>query len=160
MSAAKRDREPRSAVIPLTRQVRAGGNPESLETQTIAWHFHRMDWEHTRWGFKNLRPPHWHELLIQLRSLEGLTWAKLKEQCGGRGQSGGTNHHSLEPDDLCKGAKDRLMELNLDDLDVIFSLRLSNTLRLYGIRDGRVLRLLWYDQYHGTRNAVYLTKNV
>jgi hypothetical protein len=159
MSPAKWKREPKSAIIPLTRQIRSDVNPESLETQTIAWHFHRIDWEHGQWGFRNLRPPHWRELLKHLVSLEGLTWAKLKEQCGGRGKSGGTNHHSLELDELCRDAQARLIELNLDDYDLIFSLRLSNTLRLYGIRDGRVLRLLWYDQHHGSKNAVYLTKN-
>jgi hypothetical protein len=130
-----------------------------LETQTIAWHFHRIDWSHLQWGFRNLRPPDWRELLTHLVALEGLTWARLKEQCGGRGRGGGTNHHSLELDALCKGAQQRLIELNLDDSDVVFSLRLSNTLRLYGIRDGRVLRLLWYDAHHGTKNAVYITKD-
>jgi hypothetical protein len=152
-------RQPKTALLPLGKQVRSAFDPESAETQTIAWHFHQLDWHHDRWGFGKLKPPHWTRLLRSLVSLEGLTWAKLKEQCGGRGGGGGTNHHSLALDELCKDARDRLLELKLDECDVIFSLRLTNTLRIYGIREGRVLSLVWYDPNHGGKHAVYLTKN-
>ena len=37
-----------------------------------------------------------------------------------------------------------------------FSLRLTATTRIYGIRDRRALKLLWYDPHHGTTaRAVY-----
>lgn len=155
MAAGKQKREPKSAVVPFSRKVRVAEDPDSLETQTISWHFHRLDWEHAQWGFKLLRPTQWRDLLSHLVSFEGLTWAEIKQQSGGR--SHGTNHHSLYVSDLCKDAQDRLLELRLEEYDVIFSLRLTNTLRIYGIRDGRVLRLIWWDQYHGTRNGVYIT---
>lgn len=160
MPASKDDREPKSAVTPLTRQVRTDADPEKLESQTLAWHFHRLDWEHLRWGFKQLGPTQWRDLLNHLISFEGLTWAKLKEQSGGRGKGGGTNHHTLDIGDLCRDAQNRLVDLRLDEYDGVFSLRLGNCLRLYGIRDDRVFRLLWWDCHHGSKHAVYLTKNV
>jgi len=85
-----------------------------------------------------------------------MSWSELKQAAGGR--SSGTNNHSLPVDEFVKKAKKRLEELKLDDHDELFSLRLNNTLRLYGIRDGRVLRFVWHDPHHGTDNGAYPTK--
>lgn len=76
-----------------------------------------------------------------------MTWAELLNAAGGR--SAGTNHHPLPLDDLSKTAQERLVALKLDDADSIFSLRLTATIRVYGIRDGRVFKALWYDKHHG-----------
>jgi hypothetical protein len=76
-----------------------------------------------------------------------MTWGELRGAAGGK--SSGTNHHSLPLDALSKSAQVRLSELSLDDVDAVFSLRLTGTIRVYGIKDGRVLRVLWYDKYHG-----------
>lgn len=79
----------------------------------------------------------------------------MKETSGGR--SAGTNHHNLALEGFTRDAKKRLIELKLDDISELFSLRLSNTIRIYGIKDGRVLKILWYDQYHGSKNGAYPT---
>ncbi len=47
----------------------------------------------------------------------------------------------------------------LHDAYLTMRLKIEDVFEHYGIRDERVLRLLWYDQHHGTKNAVYLTKN-
>jgi hypothetical protein len=151
MAIAKHLRQPKLGGQPETRQVKLGADPESLETQTIAWHFHRLDWNHEKWGWQ-LKAPIWKQILLKLISFEGLTWAILKEQAGGRKR--GTNHHSLKISDLTKAARDRITQLRLDQYDKIFSLRVSGTVRIYGIRDGRVMRLLWYDKCHGTKDEV------
>ena len=44
----------------------------------------------------------------------------------------------------------------MDDIDSIVSFRINATIRMYGIRDGRALRILWYDPWHDRRDrAVY-----
>lgn len=145
-------RTPKVAVNPPSKQIKIADDPESGDKTTIAWHFHRLDDPHPTWGWDLLEAKHWRRVLRHLRSFEGLTWAKLKEQAGGR--SRGTNHHSIPTDELAKDARDRLIELRMDDCSMFFSLRLENTLRVYGIRDGRVLQLLWYDKHHGTKGGV------
>lgn len=155
MAVEKDFRHPKLGGQPETRQVKIGADPESLETQTIAWHFHRIDRIHPHWGWQ-LNPETWGTILQHLISFEGLTWAKLKEQSGGRRV--GTNHHSIKIAELNRAARERIAELRLDDYDTVFSLRISNTVRIYGVRDGRVLVLVWYDDCHGTRNEVCPTR--
>lgn len=115
--------------------------------------------DHKLWGWNKLTPKLWfRQILPALKAIEGMTWASLKGAAGGRAQ--GTNHHSLSVDECTKTARDRLVVLRLDDYDQIFSLRLANTVRIYGIRDGRALRIIWHDPYHGeNRRAVYPVKN-
>lgn len=135
-----------------SRQIKTGGDPESTEKDTIAWHFHRLDRVHEDWGWDKLRAPQWKDVLRHLVSLEGLTWASLKQQAGGR--RAGTNHHSLELSALPNETRKRWAALRLDDFDTVFSLRISNTLRLYGVRDGRVLQFVWHDPHHGSKRGV------
>jgi len=150
------NRTPKFGGVPRSREIRQGGNPDSFETQTISWHFHQIDQNHDLWGWAKLKAKDWKLILAELMSLETMTWAKLKEAAGGRNH--GTNHHSLPTEKFCKRARERLAEKHLEEYEEIFSLRLSNTLRLYGIRDGRVLRIIWHDPYHGTDNGAYPLK--
>jgi hypothetical protein len=157
MSSSPERQSPKTNFDPPKEQIKLGGDPDAFEKQTIAWHFHRLDRLHTEWGWDKLSAKQWKLMLQHLVSLEGLTWAALKAQAGGRKQ--GTNHHSLAVAGFTKSARDRLKELKLDDYDTIFSMRLSNTLRIYGIRDGRVLQLVWHDPHHGSKNGCYPTKS-
>src|ERR1039458_2831308 len=78
---------------PATQKIKLGGNPDSLDAETIAWHFHRLDREHEDWGWDKLKAGQWRGILQELVSLEGLTWAEIKSQAGGK--TNGTNHHSI-----------------------------------------------------------------
>lgn len=129
------------------RQIKTGGDPSSFDKETIAWQFFRLDRSHALWGWE-IPASQWKDILRHLVSFEGLTWANIKEQSGGRRR--GTNHHPIEISKFNRSAQNRLEELGLDDYETIFSLRITNTLRLYGIRDGRVFQIVWRDPYHGS----------
>lgn len=149
-------RKVKTPYTPPGRQARAKEDPGSTEAQTPAWQFHRCDEEHGLWGWGKLSPEKRQRIISgHLVHFEKLTWAKLKEQAGGR--STGTNHHSLQIENFSPEAKARLSELHLEDYDELFSLRLMNTIRLYGIREGRVLRFVWHDPHHGSTRAAYPT---
>ena len=155
MAAVHNNLYPRANFAPK-RTIKYGGKPESTETETITWQFHRLDMEHKLWGWNKLNADDLNEILSALKSFEGLTWAKLKEQAGGK--KNGTNHHSIYMDDFSKEAKTRISDLHLEEYDELFSLRIKNTTRLYGIRDGRALKLVWHDPHHfqGSPKAAYL----
>jgi hypothetical protein len=155
MAIPTANRQPRSQEFPA-RQVKNGGDPDSFDKETIAWQFYRQDRLHLKWGWDKLPAKDWRQILAELKSLEGLTWAKIKEQAGGR--KNGTNSHTLEMKDFTKDARDRITDLHLDQFERLFSLRLKNTLRLYGVREGRVLQLVWHDPFHGSSNGCYPTK--
>jgi len=157
MAVDRQNRHPRLGATPLEKQIKIGADPESLDRETIGWQFHRMDQSHERWclGLRT-KASIWRSILQKLIALEGMTWASIKEASGGRRH--GTNHHSLKIAELHAEARKRIKELHLEQYDTVFSLRLTNTIRLYGIRDGRIMRLLWYDPCHGTTNGVCPTK--
>lgn len=168
---AKQNHTPSTKVEPLrqvrvgatlqSKQVKTGGSPEeaqgSSNAQTPAWQFRSLDQQHPDWGWKNLQPNKWREVLQHLHDFEGMTWGDIIAQSGGRAH--GTNHHPLPVDGLTKEAQDRLVELGHDDIDEVFSFRITNTLRLYGIREDRTLRIIWRDPHHGTKRACWLTRS-
>ena len=86
-----------------------------------------------------------------------MTWAEIMRATGGRTR--GNNSHFVQAEKLTRQAKARLAEVG-EEREELFSLRLTATTRIYGIRDGRALKLLWYDPYHGTNaQAVYPVRN-
>jgi hypothetical protein len=157
----KENRVPKLREAPANREVRVGGSPESAQqtsdTKTPAWQFSRIDERHADWGWKNLTPAQWRDVLTHLKSFEGLTWAGIQAQAGGRKH--GNNSHPLDVSDLTASAQNRLAEIGLEEVDKVFSLRLTNTLRVYGIREDRTLRILWRDPHHGTKRGCCPTKN-
>ena len=96
--------------------------------------------------------------MSKLQNFESMTWEEIMKATGGRDK--GTNSHFVEVGKLTNNAKKRLAEIEQDDVSQLFSLRLDNKKRIYGIHDRRALKLLWYDSYHGNNNkAVYPLKD-
>lgn len=77
-------------------------------------------------------------VLTKLKSFERMNWQELRND----------GSHSVPTFNLIKDARDRLEQLHLDDYDEIYSLRLTGTQRIYGIKDGGVIRILWWDPIH------------
>ena len=78
------------------------------------------------------------DVLRKLGSFEGMTWVELRQ----------AGCHEIAVNDLIKTAQDRLQEIRQDDLDTLFSLRISGKVRVWAIKNGNVLRLLWLDLEH------------
>lgn len=158
MSKSKRDKgSPKSAYTPSGKEVRIRENPSSTDHETPAWQFHRCDEDHTSWGWSKLDAEARLKVIKGLCAFEQMTWTALKSQSGGKAAGRGTNHHLLPINNFTKDAKNRLQLLKLDDIDELFSLRIGNTVRLYGIKDGRVLRFVWHDPHHGSKEGAYPT---
>jgi hypothetical protein len=81
------------------------------------------------------------EILGKLCELEALNWNEIlvirKKQ-----------NHEVDVGDLCKVARDRLIEIELDDIESLVSLHLSGAERVWGIREKSILKLLWWDPNH------------
>ena len=61
---------------------------------------------------------------------------------------GKKQNHSVAIAQLSKETQKRLVEINIIDIDELFSLRLSGRERIWGILDKGVLNLLWWDPNH------------
>ena len=154
---ARQDKHAKLRVPPKDEKkprIAKGGFPSRQEYETVAWRFGIADLD-GRWGWRTAAGRDWwEEILPKLQAFEKMTWQEIMRASGGRRR--GSNSHSVKVEKLSREAKHRLAELNQDDVSELFSLRLDSTKRIYGIRDGRVLKLLWYDPYHGENaRAVY-----
>lgn len=159
MARSKDGKRPKlGAAVTGGKSVRIKTDPSNFDTETLCWQIRKADWEHPEWGWSTLDPHVWDaEIRRYLSDFESMTWAELRGATGGK--ASGTNHHAIPVEDLCKDAQDRLMALGLDDIDSVFSLRVTGTIRVYGHKSGRVFRILWYDRNHGDpRKAVCPSK--
>ena len=152
-------KQPSARTLPLGgREVRLHRDPSSNERETIVWGFRIADKEGS-WGWRNVAARvWWDEILPKLQEFESMTWAEIMQASGGRTR--GNNSHPVRVENLTRQAKARLAEIGQEDVSELFSLRLAATTRIYGVRDGRALKLLWYDPYHGMNaQAVYPVRN-
>ena len=130
------------------------GFPDNKDLETVVWQFGIADLEGA-WGWKTTAGRDWWKVILpKLKEFETMTWGEIMSAAGGRKE--GNNHHPVEVKKLTQQARSRLAEIQQDDISELFSLRLGSKKRIYGIRDRRTLKLLWYDPYHGdNRRAVY-----
>ena len=78
-----------------------------------------------------------------------MTWQEILGAAGGRNR--GNNSHEISRDKFKRDVERRLRERNVL-ADTLFSLRLDAGTRLYGVREGRCLRIVFFDPYHKDRN--------
>lgn len=83
----------------------------------------------------------------KLISFSNMTWSEIMRQTHDKGKS---SNHFLDVDGMSKEARSRyeFMQFVGKYDEQVFSLRLNNTTRVIGIRDGRIFHVVWYDENH------------
>ncbi len=120
-------------------EVRIADDVQSDNRRKISWQLGIFDWDGP-WGrqsFNGNDPAGF--IAEHIKSFESMSWNELPNK----------QHHSIDVSSLNKCAQDQLVNLQQEDIDQIFSLRLKGAHRLYGIKDGSVFKALWYDVDHG-----------
>src|SRR5690242_3000238 len=90
------------------------------------------------WGWNKFDPLLMQDFLQKIFDSQKLTWQILRDN----------GSHLVQIDNLCAKARKRLFELRKDDCDELFSLRITGCKRIWGIKDGNILWLLWWDPDH------------
>ena len=137
-----RKKQPRiqESFSPGGRQPQVGREPINNNSETPVWSIRLFDLNGP-WGRTQIRPEHlWDSIFVKLKDYESMTWGSILQDKH--------DNHSVGTADLSKDARQRLEFLKLDDRDHLFRLRLNGTQRVWGIRDGRVMMLLWWDPDH------------
>lgn len=150
---------PKYAHNPKYREAIISCDPGSFDKRKPRIQFDLLDFDHEYWGWNHLSKEQHIEFLKFIQSIEKITWAEIKQTAGGK--SKGTNHHALEIEKFSPLAKQRIQQLNFDSLlgDTLFSLRINNITRLYGLREDFYFRPIWYDPFHNDKNkAAYPCK--
>jgi hypothetical protein len=78
-------------------------------------------------------------LVSKLQSFGTMSWAEVE---------GKTGSHFVSVEAFSSNAQNRLSALNQEDIDSLFSLRITGKERLWGIRDRAMLKLIWWDPEH------------
>jgi hypothetical protein len=79
------------------------------------------------------------DLIGKLQEYESMHWADVE---------GPTGSHFVPVENFSPDAQRRLEEINQNDVESLFSLRMKGKERLWGLRDRAVLRLIWWDPDH------------
>ena len=122
--------------------------PDSAMQQHPSWNFVACDTEPSiQWSFckDRLADDFWDTIFPKLQDFERMTLADIF--IDGKKQNHGIDVASLSP-----LAKKRLDELHIE-AESLHSLRLGGKLRLYGILNGAVFSVIWYDDDHGDNST-------
>lgn len=133
----KRDKQAKYAVEPEPVKKAKFSEPGFDDGHPLAWRFSGSD----RGGpFRWMIPDDakFRDVIEKLYEFEGKNWNEIT-----RGGS-----HTIAVSDLCDAAKKRLEEIKRDDLDELLSLRLTGPNRVWCIKDGHIMRVLWWDAEH------------
>ena len=138
--AKKGGRVPKFAALPdSNRRARIAQEPgESY----FGWRSDSLDFGGP-WGWHRAHPCHVHQAIIPiLQAAEQRTWTDV---LAGK-STGGANEVPVGK--LHREAQNRLSLLQIDE-DNLFEFKVDHKLqRVWGIRDGRYFRLLWWDPKH------------
>ncbi len=116
----------------------------TTDSETLVWSFDKIDINgHFHFNCDRLDMKH-RDLLYYIFQYSARTWGSIKRDTHDDGKS---KHHFLNYDKLSSHAKDRIAFMQIED-DNIYSLALTNKLRIIGQRDGRVFRAIWFDPEH------------
>ena len=136
---AKRNKKPSRAEHPtVSGKKPRGGSFINVKASNFRWRTSNADhdgpfgWEATT--IRHLLE----EIVPKLHHFETMTWSQIE----------GANSHFVAFEDLCKEARDRLGTLDMENIENLFSLRLSGRERVWGHREGETFQVLWWDPEH------------
>lgn len=90
------------------------------------------------WGWEGISALKLKEIFSKIFACQKLTWQDLRTK----------GSHLVDLKDLSSKAQKRLEKIEKDDQDQLYSLRLSGKERIWGIKDGNIFSLLWWDPNH------------
>lgn len=111
------------------------------DDEQFRWRTDLVEWE-GEWGWHKATPQDLMKKVIPtLHDNESCTWAQL---------GGGSRHnHFISVDVIDAVARKRLEKVWMEDLpDKLVSLHIAGKTRVWGVRQGRICRLLWWDPEH------------
>ena len=140
MARGKSRKKPSSKTDPSPEKAPRGkGKVEDIRSKLIVWHIGRIDRDGP-WGWENIEPQElWDNIHSKMSNFESMTWGEVMR---------GGAHHPVSVEGIIPDARRRLEEIGQDDVDELFSLRLSGRERIYGIRVEHVFKVLWWDPEH------------
>jgi len=128
-------KQPRAIAAPTADRIPRAITPD--ENGRPSFRADRMDVDGP-WHWGNLESIHLQAFLQKIFDSQHLTWQELHEK----------GCHSVCVSELVSDAQKRLQKIGQDDLDELYSLRLTGKQRVWGIKERNIFWLLWWDPTH------------
>lgn len=142
MGRKKKPKKPTHKKFPEINKVPRGiEKVEQIGEEYPSWHLRILD-RNGDWGWEGIdERTIWKDIHSKLSELERKTWNEIliKESY---------KNHFVLISKICPRAQKRLKKIKQDDIDGLVSLRLTGEKRVWGIKRGNVLKVLWWDPYH------------
>ena len=120
------------------KRVKIPNPPPAFRGGHIAWRFSGVD-KNGPYSWAALENPAQYKSVIEaLSSLETMGETELAER----------GCHFISTNNLSSDAKNRLVDLQLDDLDELYSFRVTGRSRVFAVHRTHYMRILWYDPDH------------
>lgn len=131
----------------ISKKARGQKKAESIESRLFSLHLGYLDLDGP-FGWKDIGIEKLKEILYIIRSYESMTWSEIKKAT--HGFSNKSKNHFIPICECSREAQKRYMECFDENIaeDEVFSLRLSNKERIFGIVTKGVFKALWWDPEH------------
>lgn len=137
-SKKKSPRKPRQKQNPAAVSKDPRSYPASLNKRNFRWNTEEVDLDgEYGWSKVELKAL-FNEIIPKLQQYESMTWGEVE----------GAESHFVDVDNCSRKAQKRLGEIDLDDLEQLFSLRIGGKKRIFGWRRESVFYVLWWDPVH------------
>lgn len=111
--------------------------PGSDRDQRPVWLVGRIDFDGP-WCWKRMDLDTLHRVHERLSAFERMTFREIE----------GKQNHQIPVERLGKEARNRLVELGIDEYDEVLSLRVTQAERIWGLKAPNGIHLLWWDPAH------------
>jgi hypothetical protein len=111
--------------------------PQSDRDESPVWLLQRMDFDGP-WCWKTMDVETLHRVHERLSAFERMTFKEIE----------GRKNHRIPVERLGSTARQRLVELGIDEYDEVLSLRVTSAERVWGLKAPNGIFLLWWDPAH------------
>ena len=121
-----------------TKKPRSDPSLEKPFNLQPAWQISWIDLA-GEWGWTNIDKQYFFNTIVpRIKNLETMCWKDILSR----------DNHEIPVAKIDRKAQKRLEELELDDYDLLVSLRFGSRERMWGIRVQNTLKILWWDPRH------------
>jgi hypothetical protein len=131
---------PRSIVEPSPRRIPLSPAGGTYNSDHPSWRISKLEIVDP-FGWQAIPRGKLYEVREKLAQFESMTWNEILIESK-------KQHHSVEVWRLCSDARTRLAAIGLGDVETLVSLRLTAKERVWGVRQGASLLVLWWDPDH------------
>lgn len=146
----KNKKKVRSISIPLVNEKRLK-NFSTRNDKFFKWSFNKCSWSSGGWDCFGELKDFVDNIISKLQDYETMTWQEIESASGGKSVGHGNNNHFI---DIINIPNRYLSMLSFrvigGEYDKVFSLRLTAKERLFGIVEGAIFYVIWYDKDHST----------